>query len=62
MSKEVLLITVAGGQPDFDEAVRQALTNQGVACAGFDLDSELERVLDALESGAMPLTLKPAPR
>ncbi|MFP3873925.1 MAG: hypothetical protein ACLFQT_04940 [Thiohalophilus sp.] len=59
---KVMLISVAGGQPEFDETVYRALQDEGLACARFDLDSELERVLDTLESGAVPLVLKPAPR
>ena len=64
MKKEnkVMLISVAGGMPEFDETVYRALLDEGLTCARFDLDSELERVLDTLESGAMPMVLKPAPR
>lgn len=64
MTKEnkVMLITVAGGRPEFDETVYRALQDEGLPCARFDLDSELERVLDALESGATAMVLKPAPR
>ncbi|MDZ7662402.1 hypothetical protein [Thiohalophilus sp.] len=59
---KVMLISVAGGQPDFDETLYRALQDEGLTCARFDLDSELERVLDTLASGAMPVVLKPAPR
>jgi hypothetical protein len=59
---EILLITVAGGQPAFDSALRGGLEAEGIAFRDADLDAGTDAVLDALEAGAKPMVLKPAPK
>ncbi|MFP4606657.1 MAG: hypothetical protein ACLFP7_03455 [Thiohalospira sp.] len=59
-SDEILLITVAGGQPAFDAALRGGLEARGIAFREADLDAGTDAVLDALEAGARPMILKPA--
>jgi hypothetical protein len=55
-----LLVTVAGGQPEFDAELKKGLAARGVRFEEMTLTGDAEALLDAIEAGGRPVMLKPA--